>query len=201
MKLKLRFLIKIPMFIILIGLIAISAAAFTPAKATGYWKFSGRQIQWVEPFLPENVTNIRDIPWNKLFQKGTISTSYTGQEYDVTRKYEGKGWAEPIQSRRFTWSRMPDIIRPGETYAVWVSSSGNGFGSLGISRLTNIKESTSWLATAVKSRVSLEIKTTPPGNLQNPETRMILVHLGCGASGTDTFNYVNYVYIYKWING
>lgn len=201
MKLKLRFLIKIPTFIILIGLFAISTATFTLAKGTGYWKYSGKQIQWVEPFLPENVTTIRDIPWNKVFQKGTISTTYLGQEYDVTRRYQGKGWAEPLQSRRFTWSLMPDVIRPGETYPILVSSSGNGFGSLDISRLTNTKESISWLATAIKSRVSLEIKTTPPTSLQNPETRMILIHLGCGASGTDTFNYVNYVYIYKWING
>lgn len=201
MKNIFRFLAAIPMIIVFIGIFTISVAAFTPAKAIGYWKYSGKQIQWVEPFLPENITNISDIPWNKVFSKGTISTAYMGREYDVTRRYQGKGWAEPVQSRRFTWSLMPDVIRPGETYQIWVSSSGNGFGSLDISRLTNYKASISWLATGVRNKMSLEIKTTPPTNLQNPETRMILIHLGCGASGTDTFNYVNYVYIYKWVNG
>ncbi|MBX7171315.1 MAG: hypothetical protein K1X72_10180 [Pyrinomonadaceae bacterium] len=204
MKMTLNFKIFIPM-ILIIGLLTISAAAFTPKKAQGYWKYSGKQILWVEPFLPEKVTVIRDLPWNKVFSKvvngGEMSTTYLGQEYDLTRRYQSKYWSEPIQTRRFTWSRLPDIIKPGDSYPISVESSGNGFGSLDITRFINTEGSKSWLATAVRSKVNLVLKTDAPQNLQNPEKRMIYIQMGCGASGTDTFNYAAYVYIYKWVNG
>lgn len=202
MKKTLKLLVAIPIIIILVGFLAIPAIA-APATASGYWKFSTKQIRWVEPWLAENITYPKDIPWNKVFwnKQGDVSTSYSGAEFNVTRRYECKFWAEPVQTRYFTWSRLPDIIKPGQIYDISASSSGNGNGSLDISKLTNKDESILWLATAVKSKVNLQLKADLPQNLRNPETKMILVHLGSGASGTDTANYADYVYIYKWVNG
>ncbi|MBK7707519.1 MAG: tetratricopeptide repeat protein [Acidobacteria bacterium] len=174
-----------------------------PSSVSGYWKYSGEQIRWAEPWLAESVANPKDLPWNKVFwnSEGIVSTSYSGAEFDVTRRDECKFWPEPVQTRRFTWSRMPDIIIPGQAYDIWVSSSGNGDGALDVSRLTRTDQSISWLATAVRSKVDLQIKADVPQNSQNPETMMILVHLGSGAAGRNTPNYAQYVYLYKWVNG
>ena len=145
------------------------------------------------------VTYPADIPWNVVYtsKDGKSTTKYSGYEFNVTRYYDWD-YINRYWSTNYIWSTPPSKISPNTKYSISMESNGD-LGSILISSLGLYTDAPNgWQFGYRGAGKNVAEYTAPTAPSTATEKRAICVELSCGASGTDTFNYAQYWYIYEW---
>jgi hypothetical protein len=167
------------------------------SDATACWKMKSTEFWGIKPVVSGSLNEqFGSFPFNVTYTLGNLNITYTGQEHNITRT-EYDQMLKLTTSINFTWSQLPEILKPDTEYQVTYEAKGTTGNGMSVSKPVYYNSSYSWNTFSFRSgtgSVTSTLKAIAPDTDPTHQTIKIAVHMTSGSSYL-----MEWVYIYEWI--